>query len=99
MGGGRAPGTGASPLIRRSTRPLPRALGRTENAAEPSGGTGHHEDQESGASAPLGGNGSTGEAAMEGPAKGARRRGRKTKDGLPEGWVIDEDGYVVPRQD
>jgi hypothetical protein len=27
------------------------------------------------------------------------RRTRKTKDGLPEGWVVDEDGYVVPRHD
>jgi hypothetical protein len=27
------------------------------------------------------------------------RRTRKTKDGLPEGWVIDEEGYVVPRHD
>jgi hypothetical protein len=25
------------------------------------------------------------------------RRTRKNKDGLPEGWVIDEEGYVVPR--
>lgn len=29
------------------------------------------------------------------PAKVARRR-RKTEAGLPEGWVIDEEGYVVP---
>ena len=27
----------------------------------------------------------------------AARRTRKTKDGLPEGWVIDDEGYVVPR--
>lgn len=25
------------------------------------------------------------------------RRARKTKEGLPEGWVIDEEGFVVPR--
>jgi hypothetical protein len=25
------------------------------------------------------------------------RRTRKNKNGLPEGWVIDEEGYVVPR--
>jgi hypothetical protein len=25
------------------------------------------------------------------------RRTCKNKDGLPEGWVIDEEGYVVPR--
>jgi hypothetical protein len=44
---------------------------------------------------PAGGNGSS-EAAAEARRKVARRT-RKTKDGLPEGWVIDEEGYVVPR--
>jgi hypothetical protein len=24
------------------------------------------------------------------------RRSRKTKSGLPEGWIIDEEGFVVP---
>ena len=34
------------------------------------------------------------------PSRAERsRRTRKTKDGLPEGWVIDDDGYVVPRHD
>ena len=41
------------------------------------------------------GNGST-TAADQSRGKIARRT-RKTKDGLPEGWVIDEEGYVVPR--
>ena len=42
------------------------------------------------------GNGGASEPGPEERAK-ATRRGRKTKDGLPEGWVINEEGYVVPR--
>jgi hypothetical protein len=42
------------------------------------------------------GNGGGSEPGPEEQAK-ATRRGRKTKDGLPEGWVINEEGYVVPR--
>jgi hypothetical protein len=42
------------------------------------------------------GNGAADETAKDNPAK-ATRRGRKTEDGLPEGWVIDEEGYVVPK--
>lgn len=39
-----------------------------------------------------------GAAVAGGPAvRRTVRRTRKTKDGLPEGWVIDEEGYVVPR--
>jgi hypothetical protein len=45
---------------------------------------------------PAGGNGSSSAAAAEARAKVVRRT-RKTKDGLHEGWVIDEEGYVVPR--
>ena len=98
MAGGKAPSALASPLIRRGARPPARVVDRTENADEPAPAAGHHTNERSRASAPPAGNGSTAEAAIEGTAKGARRRGRKTKDGLPEGWVIDEDGYVVPRQ-
>ena len=29
-------------------------------------------------------------------AAATKRRGRKTRQGLPEGWVIDDEGYVVP---
>jgi hypothetical protein len=47
---------------------------------------------------PAGGNGSAAGATTE-PRKRLVRRTRKTKDGLPEGWVVDEDGYVVPRHD
>jgi hypothetical protein len=39
-------------------------------------------------------NGAAEEASVE---RRAPRRTRKTKDGLPEGWVIDEEGFVVPR--
>ena len=42
------------------------------------------------------GNGSPTTAAAQ-PRGKIPRRTRKTKDGLPEGWVIDEEGYVVPR--
>lgn len=39
-----------------------------------------------------------GAAAPEpGAPRRTARRTRKTKDGLPEGWVIDEEGFVVPR--
>jgi hypothetical protein len=44
---------------------------------------------------PGSGNGST--TAADQPRGRIARRTRKTKDGLPEGWVIDEEGYVVPR--
>ena len=43
-----------------------------------------------------GGNGASAEADAEAQAR-AGRRGRKPKhQGLPEGWVIDEEGFVVP---
>lgn len=48
-----------------------------------------------GAGEAHGGNGASGEA--ETPQAKAARRGRKAKhQGLPEGWVIDEEGFVVP---
>jgi hypothetical protein len=80
----------AGPLIRRATR---RSLPRVDEAPH---GPGRQTNEPSSASASLAGNGATGET-VEGRGKGARR-GRKTKDGLPEGWVIDEEGFVVPRQ-
>jgi hypothetical protein len=43
-----------------------------------------------------GSNGAAATAATQPRGKVARRT-RKTKDGLPQGWVIDEEGYVVPR--
>jgi hypothetical protein len=47
---------------------------------------------------PTGGNGSSPAVTTE-PRRRTVRRTRKTKDGLPEGWVVDEDGYVVPPHD
>jgi hypothetical protein len=45
---------------------------------------------------PGSGNGSSTTAPAQARSRMARRT-RKTKDGLPEGWVIDDEGYVVPR--
>ena len=44
---------------------------------------------------PPGGNGATAEAESGERAK-AIRRSRKTQQGLPEGWIIDDEGFVVP---
>lgn len=44
---------------------------------------------------PGSGNGATSAPAQPRPKVAGRTR--KNKDGLPEGWVIDEEGYVVPR--
>jgi hypothetical protein len=42
-----------------------------------------------------GGNGAAEDAESREKAK-ATRRSRKTQQGLPEGWIIDEEGFVVP---
>jgi hypothetical protein len=42
-----------------------------------------------------GGNGTSANAET-GPAKPARRGRKPKQQGLPEGWVIDEEGFVVP---
>jgi hypothetical protein len=42
-----------------------------------------------------GGNGAAADAESRDKAK-ATRRSRKTQQGLPEGWIIDEEGFVVP---
>ncbi len=44
---------------------------------------------------PPAGNGATAEAESRERAK-AIRRSRKTQQGLPEGWIIDDEGFVVP---
>jgi hypothetical protein len=54
---------------------------RPERPAEPHGGNGAAVDAEAGA---------------EPQVKGARRVRKTKRQGLPEGWVIDEDGFVVP---
>ena len=43
-----------------------------------------------------GGNGTSASAETEPRAKTARRTRRPKQQGLPEGWVIDEEGFVVP---
>jgi hypothetical protein len=76
-----------------------RARARALLAARPGGDDEVAADVDAGAPAqasspdPAGGNGAS---AAEARRKAVRRT-RKTKDGLPEGWVIDEEGYVVPR--
>jgi hypothetical protein len=55
-------------------------------------------DREADAPAPGdGAGGDNGAAAAASRERKPARRTRKTKDGLPEGWVIDEEGFVVPR--
>ena len=63
-------------------------------ATEPADG-----DDREGAAPPPSPASETGNGADAAAAEARRttRRARKTKDGLPEGWVIDEEGYVVPR--
>ena len=80
----------ASPRIRSRT-PAPVRPSRTDEPAESAQPAAR---PESTSSDPGSGNGSTPESAQ--PRKLARRT-RKNKDGLPEGWLIDEEGYVVPR--
>jgi hypothetical protein len=46
-----------------------------------------------------GGNGAAGDADADAESRDqakATRRSRKTQQGLPEGWIIDEEGFVVP---
>jgi hypothetical protein len=42
-----------------------------------------------------GGNGSAAQPEQRASAKSVRRS-RKTQEGLPEGWIIDDEGFVVP---
>jgi hypothetical protein len=70
-----------------SDRGEPSGAGREQGGAERPASTGE---------AAHGGNGASAETEGAPPAKSARR-GRKAKQqGLPEGWVIDEEGFVVP---
>lgn len=79
----------ASARARRSRRP-----GALPSAETPGGDD--SEGEAPVANAPSGtGNGA---AAAESVERRSARRSRKTKDGLPEGWVIDDEGFVVPRQ-
>jgi hypothetical protein len=68
-------------------------LGLARAAEAPDGNEAERDAPASSAAAETG-NGASAEASLE---RRAARRTRKTKDGLPEGWVIDEEGFVVPR--
>jgi hypothetical protein len=88
----------SEPLALRRPRPgAPTSVrGRNRPDAAPDGAA--TTDTESISTDSTGGNGSSQAASAE-PRRKMVRRPRKTKDGLPEGWVVDEDGYVVPRHD
>jgi hypothetical protein len=76
----------------RTATPEP-ARGEPSGAGPEQGGA---ERPASTGEAAHGGNGASAETEAAPPAKSARR-GRKAKQqGLPEGWVIDEEGFVVP---
>jgi hypothetical protein len=78
---------------RRARPPAPARPSRPHEPAEDAESAGN---AESTSPDPGSGNGSPTTAVAQPRGKFARRT-RKTKDGLPEGWVIDEEGYVVPR--
>jgi hypothetical protein len=91
-----APAGPAATEVQPQTRPG--EAGRGEASAGAAGGEPSDPERPERATEPHGGNGAAGEAEAEAEprVKGARR-GRKTKrQGLPEGWVIDEEGFVVP---
>jgi hypothetical protein len=89
-----APGAAASeagPTLRRATREPDRG--------GPSGAPGseqHGAERPEGAGEAHGGNGASAKAETAPPAKPARRSRKAKQQGLPEGWVIDEEGFVVP---
>jgi hypothetical protein len=83
------------PLARRARRSPPPTESRVQVVPDQARG----EVDEQGNGHPgesAGGNGAADEKSKDSSAKAARR-GRKTEDGLPEGWVIDDEGYVVPK--
>jgi hypothetical protein len=94
----------AHPAPARRIRPRPPAPARrshtgdplegAEAPAQPEPASSDPASSDPASSDPASGNGST--TASDQPRK-ITRRTRKSKDGLPEGWVIDEEGYVVPR--
>jgi hypothetical protein len=70
-----------------ATDPSPAQSQPVEPRAEPHDRTAEHHE----------GNGAAAEAEDGPRAKSTTRRTRKPKhQGLPEGWVIDEEGFVVP---
>ena len=52
-------------------------------------------EERSGSHDPARGNGSAADPDSTEKVKTIRRRG-KTQQGLPEGWIVDDEGFVVP---
>jgi hypothetical protein len=89
-----------APVRRPDTSRRRRTIPLTEGAGSPA-----ERDQRAGTlAAPQAGpaNGAERQAGDEAPPRASsprrtlRNAPRKTQQGLPEGWVIDEDGFVVP---
>ena len=80
----RGPGRGRIPSAQSSAAASPTAPVQGDRAGPPEGA---HDAE--------GGNGAAEDAESREKAK-ATRRSRKTQQGLPEGWIIDEEGFVVP---
>jgi hypothetical protein len=85
----------AQPAAPRRTRTRALVPGRLSRADEPAESAQAGAPEEAISHDTESGNGSTSAAPQ--PRGKMARRTRKSKDGLPEGWVIDEEGYVVPR--
>jgi hypothetical protein len=84
----------AKPAPSRRTRARAPVAPRRHRPDEPAESAEPAARAEASGADPGGGNGAT-TAAAQRRGKVARRT---RKDGLPEGWVIDEEGFVVPRQ-
>jgi hypothetical protein len=56
----------------------------------------HAANADDDAAQPHGGNGASAGAEIKSHAKTTRRSRKPKHQGLPEGWVIDEEGFVVP---
>jgi hypothetical protein len=86
-----AAGAGGADPPSRTATPEPRR-------GDPPGAAGNEQrgaERPEGAGEAHGGNGALVEAETP-PAKAARRARKAKHQGLPEGWVIDEEGFVVP---
>jgi hypothetical protein len=95
--GDKASAAVAGPPARRIGHVAARALERARGAGEASHGAGNQVDESSLAEAARAGNGLASDPAATRGRPKVVRRSRKTKEGLPEGWVIDEEGFVVPK--
>jgi hypothetical protein len=96
------PKDAAASVTRSLSIPRDRGSGRRRIAsAQPAAAPPPAPAQDDRAAPPAGvhdaeaGNGAAADAESRERAK-ATRRSRKTQQGLPEGWIIDEEGFVVP---